>query len=339
MATNEILPFAQGGGANVQSQIDYAAEPLRSSGNVAGIARSNVNNKALRQASVLAAGLAQFMADNQSNNIVDTASIANLANWLGDAIRAANNAAASVGSSVNSAMYVASPSVSASYTCDELIVGLSLGGRQWRLTGINKSINLSAVGAGGMDAGLAPIAGFVALYVIFNPTTLDVAMLATDATSVTAGEVYGGANMPAGYTYSALVSVVPTTAARLMGAHTLVGRSVGFDQVNVISTATQRASPFAFSVASTVPRNAKSVSGSMSVSSTSTASASVISLSASAGGLGRRLVTVFGGNGVGAPFSDMPCTYPGGSLSTVFYTATVTTGTMDADVNISEYKF
>lgn len=87
MATNEILPFAQGVGANVQSQMDYTAEPLRSSGNVAGIARSNVNNKALRQASVIAAGIAQFMADRQANNITDSATPANISAWMALAVQ------------------------------------------------------------------------------------------------------------------------------------------------------------------------------------------------------------------------------------------------------------
>ena len=87
MATNEILPFAQGGGANVQSQIDYAAEPLRSSGNVAGIARSNVNNKALRQASVIAAGVAQFMADNQPNDVTDSLTPAVIATFMEQSVQ------------------------------------------------------------------------------------------------------------------------------------------------------------------------------------------------------------------------------------------------------------
>lgn len=87
MATNEILPFAQGVGANVQNQASYTAEPLRSSGNVAGIARSNVNNKALRQASVIAAGIAQFMADRQANNITDSATPANISAWMDLAVR------------------------------------------------------------------------------------------------------------------------------------------------------------------------------------------------------------------------------------------------------------
>lgn len=88
MATNEILPFAQGVGANVQSQVDYAAESLRTSGNVAGIARSNVNNKALRQASVIAAGVAQFMADNQPNDVTDSLTPTAIAAFMEQSVQA-----------------------------------------------------------------------------------------------------------------------------------------------------------------------------------------------------------------------------------------------------------
>lgn len=88
MANNEILPFAQGVGANVQTQGDYATEALRTSGNVAGIARSNVNNKALRQASVIASALAQYIADNQPNDVTDSLTPAAIAVLLSDALKA-----------------------------------------------------------------------------------------------------------------------------------------------------------------------------------------------------------------------------------------------------------
>lgn len=87
MATSEILIFAEGPGANLEPQATYAADPLRISGNVPGIAKSAINNKALLQSSLMAATLAKFMADNQANNIVDTATVAQLVTWLGDALR------------------------------------------------------------------------------------------------------------------------------------------------------------------------------------------------------------------------------------------------------------
>lgn len=87
MATSEILVFAEGPGANLETQAAYAADPLRATGNVAGIARSAINNKAIHQGTLMAAALAKFMADNQINNVVDTATVADLATWLGDALR------------------------------------------------------------------------------------------------------------------------------------------------------------------------------------------------------------------------------------------------------------
>ena len=44
-------------------------------------------------------------------------------------------------------------------------------GKQYRLPTISTSINLSAIGAGGMDTVIIPASGYVALYVIFNPAT------------------------------------------------------------------------------------------------------------------------------------------------------------------------
>ena len=85
MATNNILPFAQGTGANVQSQADYSADQQRIIGNQPGIARSAFVNKALLQASVMASGLAQFIADGQSDDVTDAKTPAEIAEMLKDA--------------------------------------------------------------------------------------------------------------------------------------------------------------------------------------------------------------------------------------------------------------
>lgn len=79
MAINEILPFAQGVTANVPTQSEYVADAERPTGNVPGPARSKLNNKALRQATAIAAGLAQWMADKQATNITDVLTPAQLA--------------------------------------------------------------------------------------------------------------------------------------------------------------------------------------------------------------------------------------------------------------------
>lgn len=88
MATNEILPFASTNtGTNLLTQAEYAADAQRTTGNQPGIARSKLVNKSLRQASIMAAGLAEFIADYQSNNVTDSLTAQNIADYLVAAIR------------------------------------------------------------------------------------------------------------------------------------------------------------------------------------------------------------------------------------------------------------
>ncbi|EMH4120032.1 phage tail protein, partial [Yersinia enterocolitica] len=117
-----------------------------------------------------------------------------------------------VGTARNARMSVTAPSATATFTAEELIVQAGLGWLQYKLAGFNKSVNLGITGAGGMDTGSAPANGFVALYVIYNPTTQGSALLAVNATSTVAPEVCMGV-MPAGYTASALVSVWGITSS------------------------------------------------------------------------------------------------------------------------------
>lgn len=88
MATNEILQFAETDtGTNLLTQAEYAADSQRQIGNQPGVARSKLVNKALRQSSLIAAAVAQFIADNQANNVVDTATPADIADWIEAAVR------------------------------------------------------------------------------------------------------------------------------------------------------------------------------------------------------------------------------------------------------------
>ncbi|EOU3128503.1 TPA: hypothetical protein ACLH5A_004271, partial [Yersinia enterocolitica] len=141
-----------------------------------------------------------------------TATLANLS--LGDVAHLPQLTGV-VGTSRNAKMSVTAASSTATFTADELIVQTALGGLQYKLSSFSKTINLATTGAGGMDTGTVPANGFVALYAIYNPTTQISALLAVNASSVVAPEVYGGSNIPAGYTASALVSVLPTSSSQL----------------------------------------------------------------------------------------------------------------------------
>lgn len=90
MANNEILPFAgTDTGTNLLTQAEYNADSQRPIGNQPGVARSKLINKALRQTSLIAAGIAEYIADNQANNITDALTPQNIADYLQAAITGA----------------------------------------------------------------------------------------------------------------------------------------------------------------------------------------------------------------------------------------------------------
>lgn len=131
-----------------------------------------------------------------------------------------------VGSARKLRAAVAAASATASFTADEVVVETALGGIRYCLPSFSKTLNLASTGAGGMDAGTAPVSGWVAIYAIYNPTTGVSNVLAANATAAAASEVYSGANMPSGYTASALISVWPTTAASLLAIANQLERDV-----------------------------------------------------------------------------------------------------------------
>lgn len=83
MATNEILPFATTNtGTNLLTQAEYVADAERVTGHQPGIARSKLENKALRQSSLIASGVAQFIATYQANNVTDSLTPQQVADYL-----------------------------------------------------------------------------------------------------------------------------------------------------------------------------------------------------------------------------------------------------------------
>ncbi|HGP3618711.1 TPA: hypothetical protein ACLH5A_000385 [Yersinia enterocolitica] len=162
-----------------------------------------------------------------------------------------------IGTSRNAKMSVTAASSTATFTADELIVQTALGGFQYKLSSFSKTINLATTGVGGMDTGTVPANGFVALYAIYNPTTQISALLAVNASSVVAPEVYGGSNMPAGYTASALVAVLPVATSQF-GLFELSERFVSIIGIQVLTGSGTVGSVSALSL-SGVPLNTKSI--------------------------------------------------------------------------------
>ncbi len=76
MATNNFKPFATGTGANVTPQADYEALTALATGFQSGKASSAQVNKAIRQATFVAAALAQYMTNKTGQDVLDNGDIA-----------------------------------------------------------------------------------------------------------------------------------------------------------------------------------------------------------------------------------------------------------------------
>lgn len=225
------------------------------------------------------------------------------------------SAAAAVGSVRNLKMSIAAPSVTATLTADEVVVSAALGGSaSYKIGSFNKTVTLTATGAGGMDTGAAPVSGYVALYAIYNPATRASALLAVNATGAEVPEVYGGANMPAGYTASALVSVWPTNSSGQFKPGIQRDRRVEFPSATAVATSSPPTTLTPLSLAASIPPNATFVKGRAAMYATVTAT--VYSLFA-AGDLN------------GASFQgQVGYTAPGGSLEGNFEIAMATKQTI-----------
>ncbi|BDS20774.1 hypothetical protein KAM546c_20350 [Enterobacter roggenkampii] len=187
-------------------------------------------------------------------NIIGKSSIADVLTYLG----LGSGLTGVVGAAINARMSVTAPSATATFTADELIVETGTG-TQYRLNAFSQAINLGTVGAGGMDTGTAPASGYLAIYALFNPTTGARCLIGVNATAAKVPEIYGGAYMPAGYTASALISVVATNASSLILPFSQIARTITIGSLSVFNTTTASASLVTVNIASAVPKNAKSV--------------------------------------------------------------------------------
>lgn len=249
--------------------------------------------------------------------------------------------AAVVGGTRNGKMAVTAASATATFTADEVAVKTALGGPAWLLNNFNKTVNLATTGAGGMDTGTAPVSGFVGLYAIYNPTTGVSALLAVNATAAVLPEVYGGANVPAGYTASALLTVVPTNASSQFATVVVKDRSVWITPVQVINTTTQQASLTSLSVSAAIPLNANMIDASAVIAGSTagvTLTTTIAGSNAAGGGLGQKVLSVTNNSassGIQAQLPHIPVI----TAQTLFYSCTVGSGTMAAfGISISNYS-
>lgn len=203
-------------------------------------------------------------------------------------------ASSPVGSTRNLSAILGVAGTSLTITADEIVMVSALGAQSYKLASFSKVINLATVGAGGMDTGVAPTSGFVAIYAIYNPTNGSAALLATNAATLQPN-VYGGANMPSGYSISALLSVWPTNASKQFVVGSQIDRKITLLATTILSSVASAPSLTSLSVAGSAPSNAKTISIAGNLSYTTAPGSGLISnIASAASGLSQQTIGIQG---------------------------------------------
>lgn len=238
-----------------------------------------------------------------------------------------------IGQSRNARMNVTSASAIADFLADELVVNSGLGGNQYRLSNVGVRITLTTTGVGGMDTGSPPATGFVAIYVIYNPANGSVGLLGVDATSSVAPEVYGGSNMPSGYTASALVAVWPTASSQLVIGN-MYDRKIDLASRTLLTSSSTNASRVLL-VTTQFPLNAKFIYGGLSMtnSSSSTQGLTIWGANSSIGGMAIT-ASLAASASASSTFSKISVVN-----QTIGWSSTSTAGTPTYNIGINSYEF
>lgn len=92
MPKNDFIPFASADGANVETQVDYAADATTPAGYQPGALPSAKLNKPLRQGTTMAAALAQFVCNSLGVDVLDNGDLNGLVGLLTAALAGAGTA-------------------------------------------------------------------------------------------------------------------------------------------------------------------------------------------------------------------------------------------------------
>jgi hypothetical protein len=88
----DYLPIAVGAGANVDTQSDFNGSGYQEQGFSSGLAQSKQLNKCWRQASMVAAAIANFIANVLGVNVLDDGNLTNLVSQFTAAVEQAGSA-------------------------------------------------------------------------------------------------------------------------------------------------------------------------------------------------------------------------------------------------------
>lgn len=238
-----------------------------------------------------------------------------------------------VGSARSLNARIAAAGTSVTFNADEVIVETVAGGVRFCLAAFVKTLNLATTGIGGMDTGTAPVNGYVAVYAAYNPTTNTQGIFATNATSALAPNIYGGANLPAGFVATGLISVLATNGSSQLKIFSQRDRTISIVASLGLSTSTIQASLTSFSISTVVPPNALRVGGYMQNANTAV-SVMTLNLAEDASGVGQigANASVAAGAGVSIGYTIDLITQ-----QVLYYQSASSAGTPTFSINISSY--
>ncbi len=190
----------------------------------------------------------------------------------------------------------------------------------------------------GVDTGTATATanGFVGIYAIYNPTTQVSALLATMEASAVLPSVYGGANMPAGYTASALISVAPISGTIGQFAQFFqLDRYIDYLGVGVLTSSTAIVTGQARG-STGIPYSAKFVSGFNQVGNSAATAVSQILTSTPVSTVGGQFnsCNVTAGSSQAIPFR-VAISVP----QNIYQTTTSGAGTPSFTISVKSYEF
>jgi hypothetical protein len=181
-----------------------------------------------------------------------------------------------------------SAGTSLAFTADGVVTVTALNGRPYEIPSFSQTVNTAGTGIGGMDTGSAPTNGFVSIYAAYNPTTATAGIFACNVTT-SASSVYGGANLPSGYSATALIGIWPTNGSGQFVPGLIadpLGRKFSYTTYSPIFTGHANITTFTSQTLSTaVPPSAKFASFYMGTTNT-TATIATVAVAADASGTG-----------------------------------------------------
>lgn len=257
---NDFKPFATGGGANVESQAAYVADPVVATGFSAGLAESPKLNKAWRQGVFPGAVLMQFVAETLNSDSLDDGDLAGHVTRLRTALAAGATNPVGLSAVINALAFntAAAPDTKVDISADLAMLRDATGHLTRVVPGAAMTCDTGLAGpaVNGRDQAAAfGNSNWLYLYLIFKPSTSTLATIA----SLTPPAAFDGTTLPALYTSWAYVEPVYKDAGGLLRRHMLTGDLISYEERALVLNAGSATVETAVPMGAFVPPKARGV--------------------------------------------------------------------------------